>query len=116
MKIKEGKTHKKIQSKGEFKKMFDFKQESKEKYYKIAEKKIKKIKAEEVIKIDRDRFSVLAGKKVKVFIKPIRKKDNLQLWQKIKKKIPEFREEEIEKKPQVKETSIFLSGYFLLDM
>lgn len=99
--------------------MFDFKKESKEKYYKMAEAKLKKAGLQEHIKIDRDCFGVIAAhgkQKAKVYLKPLRKKGNLKIYNKLKK-VSGY--EDIEpKKTQYEEDGMQISyrGYLVLDM
>lgn len=74
---------------------FDWKEKTKEKYYRKARKQIKGLKYKE-IKIDKDRFGVIGSEKVKVYIKPLFTRDSREIIKELTK-TDNFTETSIEK-------------------
>lgn len=96
---------------------FDWKEESKERYYRKAEKLIKVAGFEDFLQVDRSQFGVVGKKTIKVYVKPVRRNGNLKKWWEVKRTIPDFKELEATKNMHGKrDKMIFLYGYFEIEM
>lgn len=65
-------------------KVFSWTQEEKEYYYRLAEEKITGAGLQGKIRIDKSRFTLKAGRIVKVYIKALRKIGNKETWSRLK--------------------------------
>lgn len=95
--------------------MFDWTEESKERYWKIAEERIKDAGLEGIIKIDRLQFSTIKDN-VKVHIQPIHTRGNFRVWASVKR-LEGFTERKPNKNTFGKAVKpIFYHGWFTIPM
>ena len=95
--------------------MFDWTEESKEKYWKIAQERINDAGLSEIVYIDRLRFSTMK-ENVKVHIQPIKTKGNFRVWARIKR-IKGFEENQANKKGLARsQKNMFYHGCFVMPM
>lgn len=96
---------------------FDWKSESKERYFRKAEEAVKAEGFDDILQVDRDRFSVVKGTVVKVHFKPISRDGKTRRWWEAKRTI-----ENIHEAPPVKDQfgrkhkNIFIHAYMILEM
>lgn len=96
---------------------FDWRPESKERYFQKAERKIKEAGFDDILSIDRTAFGTVRKDTVKVYMKKVHRKGNAKRWREAKKEFPELKECEPPKNRYGrKEKTIFLKGYFELEM
>ena len=96
---------------------FDWKQESKEKYFQVAKEKIEVAGFDDFLKIDRSKFAVVAGKIVKVYVHQIQRAGNQRRWWAALREVEGFKEVPAPKNAYGKrEKTIFANGYFEIEM
>lgn len=97
---------------------FDWKTESKEKYFKKAERKIEESGFADLIHIDKGAFSTIKNDFVKVHFKPIARKGNTKRWWSAKKEIENIQEQGPIKRGYFgkKEKTMLIHGYMLIEM
>lgn len=66
---------------------FDWKPESKERYFRKAEAAVKAAGFDDILRVDRDQFSIVKGT-VKVHFKPISRDGKTRRWWEAKRTIP----------------------------
>lgn len=95
--------------------MFDFKRESKEKYFREAEKLLKDKKLD-CFQIERDRISIVKDIIVKVYVVPFTKKEVSKEELAAVKAIPEFRviNDRYTRRSKGKDKPVKETGYFEL--
>lgn len=96
---------------------FDWKQESKEQYFRRAEEQIEKAGFVGFLNVDRSQFGVVGDRSVKVYTQPIHHAGNMRLWWQAKRTIENFKEVE-ERRNQFgkKIKRIYLKGCFEIEM
>lgn len=82
---------------------FDWKPESKERYFRKAEAAVKAAGFNDILRVDRDQFSVVKGT-VKVHFKPISRDGKTRRWWEAKRTIENMHEVPPEKRPVRQET------------
>ena len=95
---------------------FDWKPESKERYFRKAEAAVKAAGFDDILRVDRDQFSVIKGT-VKVHFKPISRDGKTRRWWEAKKSIAGMQEksggrDEFGRKKK----TIFIHAYMVLEM
>lgn len=96
---------------------FDWKKESKEKYFRVAEEKIEEAGYGDFLQIDRSKFSVVAGKIVKVYVNQIQRGGNQRRWWAALREIAGFKEVPAPKNAYGKrQKTFFMQGYFEIEM
>lgn len=71
---------------------FDWQEESKERYFRMAEERIEAAGFSDFLHIDRTAFGMVAGKTVKVYVEKIHRIGNVRRWQQARKVFPELKE------------------------
>lgn len=95
---------------------FDWKKESKERYFRKAEAVIKTAGFDDLLQIDKEQFSVLKNA-VKVHFKPIPRKGKTRRWWEAKKKIEGMTEQSAGRDQfGRKRKTIFIHAYLVLEM
>ena len=95
---------------------FDWKPESKERYYKKAEAAVKAAGFDDILRVDRDKFSVIKGT-VKVHFKPISRDGKTRRWWEAKKSIKGMQEQSGGRDEfGRKKKTIFIHAYMVLEM
>lgn len=96
---------------------FDWKEESKERYFRIAEQKIKAAGFETLLRVDRTKFGVVGDRLVKVWVEKVHRSGNMREWWAVKREMPEFYEQQPPRGAFGKrEKTIFLNGYIEIEM
>lgn len=96
---------------------FDWKPESKERYFRKVEKKIEAAGFGKFLQVDRSQFGVVLKKSVKVYLQPIRRNGNMRRWWDAKREISELKELPATKNLYgQRDKMIFLYGYFEMEM
>ena len=95
---------------------FDWRPESKDRYFRKAEAAVKAAGFNDILRVDRDQFSVVKGT-VKVHFKPISRDGKTRRWWEAKKSIAGMQEQsggrdEFGKKKK----TIFIHAYMVLEM
>lgn len=96
---------------------FDWQQDSKERYFQIAQKQIEAAGFAGFLKIDRSQFGVVGDRLVKVYTQPIHHSRNMREWWQVKRTLENFKEMK-ERRNQfgTKIKPIYLKGYFEVEM
>lgn len=95
---------------------FDWKPESKERYFRKAEAAVKAAGFDDILRVDRDQFSVIKGT-VKVHFKPISRDGKTRRWWEAKRTIENMHEVPPAKDQfGRKHKSIFIHAYMILEM
>lgn len=95
---------------------FDWKPESKERYFKKAEVTVKAAGFDDILQVDRDQFSVIKGT-VKVHFKPISRDGKTRRWWEAKKSITGMQEQSGGRDEfGRKKKTIFIHAYMVLEM
>ena len=95
---------------------FDWKPESKERYFRKAEAAVKAAGFDDILRVDRDRFSVVKGT-VKVHFKPISRDGKTRRWWEAKKSITGMQEQSGGRDEfGRKKKTIFIHAYMILEM
>lgn len=96
--------------------MFDWKQESKERYFRKAEAVVKETGFDDILWVDRDKFSVIKGM-IKVYFKPISRDGKTRRWWEARRTIENMHEVHPPKDQfGRKHKSIFIHTYMILEM
>lgn len=96
---------------------FDWKPESKERYFRKAEKIVKSKKFGKFLHVDRSQFGIVVGKTVKVYFEPIRRTGNMKQWWDAKREIPGLDETKGVKSGYGKrETQLCIHAYIEMEM
>ena len=95
---------------------FDWKPESKDRYFRKAEAAVKAAGFDDILRVDRDQFSIVKGT-VKVHFKPISRDGKTRRWWEAKKSIAGMQEQsgghdEFGRKKK----TIFIHAYMVLEM
>ena len=95
---------------------FDWKPESKDRYFRKAEAAVKAAGFDDILRVDRDQFSIVKGT-VKVHFKPISRDGKTRRWWEAKKSITGMQEQsggrdEFGRKKKI----IFIHAYMVLEM
>ena len=95
---------------------FDWKPESKERYFRKAEAAVKAAGFDDILRVDKDQFSIVKGT-VKVHFKPISRDGKTRRWREAKKSIAGMQEkpggrDEFGRKKK----TIFIHAYMALEM
>ena len=95
---------------------FNWKPESKERYFRKAEAAVKAAGFDDILRVDRDQFSIVKGT-VKVHFKPISRDGKTRRWWEAKKSITGMQEQpggrdEFGRKKK----TIFIHAYMILEM
>ena len=90
---------------------FDWKPESKERYFRKAEAAVKAAGFDDILRVDRDQFSVVKGT-VKVHFKPISRDGKTRRWWEAKRTIENMHEVLRQKTSSARNTRAF--SYMLL--
>lgn len=95
---------------------FDWKPESKERYFRKAEAAVKAAGFDDILRIDRDQFSIVKGT-VKVYFKPISRDGMTRRWWEAKRTL-EGMSEQSAGRDQFgrKRKTIFIHAYMVLEM
>ena len=95
---------------------FDWKPESKERYFRKAEAAVKAAGFDDILRVDRDQFSVVKGT-VKVHFKPISRDGKTRRWWEAKKSIAGMQEQSGGRDEfGRKKKTIFIHAYMVLEM
>ena len=95
---------------------FDWKPESKERYFRKAEAAVKAAGFDDILRVDRDQFSVIKGT-VKVHFKPISRDGKTRRWWEAKKSIAGMQEQSGGRDEfGRKKKTIFIHAYMVLEM
>ena len=95
---------------------FDWKPESKERYFRKAEAAVKAAGFDDILRVDRDQFSVIKGT-VKVHFKPISRDGKTRRWWEAKKSIAGMQEQSGGRDEfGRKKKTIFIHAYMILEM
>ena len=95
---------------------FDWKPESKERYFRKAEAAVKAAGFDDILRVDRDQFSVIKGT-VKVHFKPISRDGKTRRWWEAKKSITGMQEQSGGRDEfGRKKKTIFIHAYMVLEM
>lgn len=96
---------------------FDWHQDSKERYFRIAEERIEAAGFTGFLCIDRSQFGVVGEKSVKVYMQPIHRKGNMRQWWEAKRSIKSLKELSPPRDQFGRKTKpIFLKLYFEIEM
>lgn len=89
---------------------------NKEKYFKIAERRIKAAGFEEMLHIDRTQFTASAKSYVKVYLQAVRREKNFRKWQKAMREVAGFTSVTItRRRKKWEEKDIYLRGYIRIE-
>ena len=95
---------------------FDWKPESKERYFRKAEAAVKAAGFDDILRVDRDQFSIIKGM-VKVHFKPISRDGKTRRWWEAKKSIAGMQEQSGGRDEfGRKKKTIFIHAYMVLEM
>ena len=95
---------------------FDWKPESKERYFRKAEAAVKAAGFDDILRVDRDQFSAIKGT-VKVHFKPISRDGKTRRWWEAKKSIAGMQEQSGGRDEfGRKKKTIFIHAYMILEM
>ena len=95
---------------------FDWKPESKERYFRKAEAAVKAAGFDDILRVDRDQFSIVKGT-VKVHFKPISRDGKTRRWWEAKKSIAGMQEQSGGRDEfGRKKKTIFIHAYMVLEM
>lgn len=95
---------------------FDWKPESKDRYFRKAEAAVKAAGFDDILRVDRDQFSIVKGT-VKVHFKPISRDGKTRRWWEAKRTIENMHEAPPAKDQfGRKHKSIFIHAYMILEM
>ena len=95
---------------------FDWKQESKERYFKKAEAAVKAAGFDDILRVDKDQFSITKDD-VKVHFKPIQRQGKTRRWWEAKKAIEGITEQQAMRDQfGRKRKSIFIHAYMVFEM
>lgn len=95
---------------------FDWKEESKERYFRKAEQQVETAGFGDILQIEKGSFATVKGR-VKVFFKPIERAGNTRQWKKAKKTL-----KNVVECPAMRDTcgkemkTIFIHAYMILEM
>ena len=96
---------------------FNWQQEEKEKYFKIAESKISAAGFDDLLEVDRTCFGVTGDKKVKVFLKAFHRKGHTKRWWEAKRTMENLHEQRtIKNRFGQTEKALLIHGYMLIEM
>lgn len=74
--------------------MFDWQQDSKERYFRIAQEQIDTAGFRDFLRIDKSKFSVVADKAVKVHMQPIHRSGNMRMWWQVRRALKNLKEQQ----------------------
>ena len=95
---------------------FDWQPESKDRYFRKAEAAVKAAGFDDILRVDRDQFSVIKGT-VKVHFKPISRDGKTRRWWEAKKSIAGMQEQSGGRDEfGRKKKTIFIHAYMILEM
>ena len=95
---------------------FDWKPESKDRYFRKAEAAVKAAGFDDILRVDRDQFSIVKGT-VKVHFKPISRDGKTRRWWEAKKSITGMQEQSGGRDEfGRKKKTIFIHAYMVLEM
>ena len=95
---------------------FDWRPESKDRYFRKAEAAVKAAGFDDILRVDRDQFSVIKGT-VKVHFKPISRDGKTRRWWEAKKNIAGMQEQSGGRDEfGRKKKTIFIHAYMVLEM
>lgn len=95
---------------------FDWKPESKDRYFRKAEAAVKAAGFDDILRVDRDQFSIVKGT-VKVHFKPISRDGKTRRWWEAKKSITGMQEQSGGRDEfGRKKKTIFIHAYMILEM
>ena len=95
---------------------FDWKPESKDRYFRKAEATVKAAGFDDILRVDRDQFSIVKGT-VKVHFKPISRDGKTRRWWEAKKSIAGMQEQSGGRDEfGRKKKTIFIHAYMVLEM
>lgn len=95
---------------------FDWKPESKERYFRKAEAAVKAAGFDDILRVDKDQFSIAKGT-VKVHFKPISRDGKTRRWWEAKKSITGMQEQSGGRDEfGRKKKTIFIHAYMVLEM
>ena len=95
---------------------FDWRPESKDRYFRKAEAAVKAAGFDDILRVDRDQFSVVKGT-VKVHFKPISRDGKTRRWWEAKKSITGMQEQSGGRDEfGRKHKSIFIHAFMILEM
>ena len=95
---------------------FDWKPESKDRYFRKAEAAVKAAGFDDILRVDRDQFSIVKGT-VKVHFKPISRDGKTRRWWEAKKSIAGMQEQSGGRDEfGRKKKTIFIHAYMILEM
>mgnify|MGYP000788024503 FL=1 len=95
---------------------FDWKPESKERYFRKAEAAVKAAGFDDILRVDKDQFSIVKGT-VKVHFKPISRDGKTRRWWEAKKSIAGMQEQSGGRDEfGRKKKTIFIHAYMILEM
>ena len=95
---------------------FDWKPESKDRYFRKAEAAVKAAGFDDILRVDRDQFSIVKGT-VKVHFKPISRDGKTRRWWEAKKSIAGMQEQSGGRDEfGRKKKTIFIHAYMVLEM
>lgn len=96
---------------------FDWQQESKEWYFRIAEEQIEAAGFDGFIGIDRSQFGTVGNERVRVYTQPIHRNGNMRRWWEAKRTLENFHEVKVPRDQFRRNAkTIFLRGYFEIEM
>lgn len=96
---------------------FDWQQDSKERYFRIAQKQIDAAGFRDFLRIDKSKFSVVADKVVKVYMQPIHRSGNMRMWWRARRELKSLNEQQPQKNQYGKIVkTFFIYGHVEIEM
>lgn len=96
---------------------FDWQQDSKEQYFRIAQEQIDGAGFRDFMRIDKSKFSVVADKVIKVHMQPIHRSGNMRMWWQVRRKLKDLKEQQPPKNQYGKMVkTLFIYGYIEIEM